>query len=426
MALPYTQQASAPTLQYHPQQQQPPYPQQQQQPMPQGYPPYNAPPMQPQPGLYNPQYPQPPSVQAYAVPIPTSQQGVWLDGQACFIPPLPNHYLQIERATFGPIDVTRQSQMLVQRQGGCSLSIAGGDSHNFVQHFGDPQPNVQKRFMLAYIMRPMVIILFLIPHFDLSSQSQSHTCDQCITVHTTNSPLLYFFNFLFPISLLLFSSPHSQGPGGAMPQLAQPTKTFVPPGPKPRVPPPNCLAHFLMLISESIYRCFWESTLHSHFLISLNSPSYFIDLSTPPSSNLQPSLIHRSTHLHHSTPHACTLQYFWCPPSWAMVCGSYAVHYHILFGVVEAIIVRKPVLAVQVYSIDEYIHWYIINRSLSSVCSVQCLLVDCLDILYLWLCCWLWLLVVDLFDYVCFCKFDLLLVWSVEPTYIWLTDWMTD
>ena len=201
MALPYTQQASAPTLQYHPQQQQPPYPQQQQQPMPQGYPPYNAPPMQPQPGLYNPQYPQPPSVQAYAVPIPTSQQGVWLDGQACFIPPLPGHYLQIERATFGSIDVTRQTQMLVQRQGGCSLSIAGGDSHNFVQHFGDPQPNVQKRFMLAYIMRPMVIILQY--NSSLGSIltipiSKSNHC-------TYNSLLLYFFSLIFD-SHSLFSS----------------------------------------------------------------------------------------------------------------------------------------------------------------------------------------------------------------------------
>ena len=152
IALPYTQQPSAPTLQY-------PYPQQQQ-PNPPGYPPYNtqAQTQTQQPGLYHAQYPQPPTVQAYAVPSPmtTSQRGLWLDGQACYIPAIPGHYLQIERATFGPIDVTRQTQMLVQRQGSCSLSIAGGDSHNFVQNFGDPQPNVQKQFMVDYAMRPMV------------------------------------------------------------------------------------------------------------------------------------------------------------------------------------------------------------------------------------------------------------------------------
>ena len=85
-----------------------------------------------------------------------SQRGSWLDGQACNIPAIPGHHLQIEKATFASMDVTKQVQLMVQQQGSCSLFIAAGDSHNFTQHFGDPQPMVQKHLTIDYIMRPMV------------------------------------------------------------------------------------------------------------------------------------------------------------------------------------------------------------------------------------------------------------------------------
>jgi hypothetical protein len=75
-------------------------------------------------------------------PIHTIGSGSWLDGQACYIPAIPGHHLHIEKGTFGSMDVTMKVQALVQQQGGCSLLIAAGDSHNFTKHFGEPQPMV--------------------------------------------------------------------------------------------------------------------------------------------------------------------------------------------------------------------------------------------------------------------------------------------
>ena len=94
--------------------------------------------------------------QANNAPIHTIGSGSWVDGQACYIPAIPGHHLHIEKGTFGSMDVTMKVQALVQQQGGCSLLIAAGDSHNFTKHFGDPQPMVQKHLTIDYVMRPMV------------------------------------------------------------------------------------------------------------------------------------------------------------------------------------------------------------------------------------------------------------------------------